>query len=88
MSGHLDKQDIQLVLDAWQKEMQAVSEQIEKLFRLFNYHGGALPDSIDYLQEGYTRLLADHIGFDFENNSARIYEKSAKICFILYFKVL
>lgn len=66
MSRQLNKQDIQLVLDAWQKEMQAVSEQIDKLFRLFNYHGGALPDSIDYLQEGYTRLLADHIGFDFE----------------------
>ena len=66
MSGHLNKQDIQLVLDAWQKEMQAVSLQIDKLFRLFNYHGGALPDSIDFLQEGYTRLLSNHIGFDFE----------------------
>lgn len=66
MSGQLNKQDIQLVLDDWQKYMQAVSEQIEKLFRLFNYHGGALPDSVDYLQEGYTRLLAVHIGFDFD----------------------
>lgn len=66
MSGHLDKQDIQLLLDAWQKEMQDVSEQIEKLFRIFNYCGGPLPDSIDSLQEGYTRLLADHIGFDFD----------------------
>lgn len=66
MSGHLDKQDIQLVLDTWQRQMQAVSVQIEKLFRLFNYNGGALPDSIDFLQEGYTRLLANHIGFDFD----------------------
>lgn len=66
MSGYLDKQDIQTVLDTWQKEIQAVSEQIEKLFRLFNYNGGALPDSIDFLQEGYTRLLANHIDFDFE----------------------
>lgn len=66
MSGHLNKQDIQLELDTWQRQMQAVSVQIEKLFRLFNYNGGALPDSIDYLQEGYTRLLSKHIGFDFE----------------------
>ena len=62
----MNKQDIQLVLDTWQKEMQAVSEQIDKLFRIFNYCGGPLPDAIDYLQEGYTRLLADHIGFDFQ----------------------
>ena len=64
--SNLNKQDVQLVLDAWQKEMQAVSEQIEKLFRIFNYCGGPLPDSIDSLQEGYTRLLAEHIGFDFQ----------------------
>lgn len=66
MSGQLNKQDIQSVLDTWQKEMQAVGEQMEKLSRLFNYSDGALPDSVDYLKEGYTRLLADHIGFDFE----------------------
>lgn len=66
MSGHLTKQDIQLELDTWQRQMQAVSVQIEKLFRLFHYNGGALPDSIDFLQEGYTRLLSNHIGFDFE----------------------
>ena len=42
MSGHLDKQDIQLVLDTWQRQMQAVSVQTEKLFRLFNYSGGAV----------------------------------------------
>lgn len=42
MSGHLSKQDIQLVLDAWHKEMQAVSKQIEKLFRLFDCSGGAV----------------------------------------------
>lgn len=66
MSRQLDKQDIQLLLDTWQKEMQAVNEQIEELFRIFNYCGGPLPDSVDSLQEGYTRLLADHIGFDFQ----------------------
>ena len=66
MSGQLNKQDIQLLLDAWQKEMQAVSEQMEKLSRLFNYSEGELPVSIDILQEGYTRLLADYIGFDFQ----------------------
>src|SRR5690554_4276241 len=66
MNGQLNKQDIQLLLDAWQKEMQAVSEQIDELFRIFNYCGGPLPDSIVSLQEGYTRLLANHIGFDFD----------------------
>lgn len=62
----LNKQDIQLLLDTWQKEMQAVSEQMGKLFRIFNYSEGPLPDSIDFLQDGYTRLLANHIGFDFD----------------------
>ena len=66
MGGHLNKKDIQLLLDVWQKEMQAVSEQTGKLFRVFNYAGGPLPDSIDSLQEWCTRLLANHIGFDFD----------------------
>lgn len=62
----MNKQDIQLVLDAWQKEMQAVGEQMEKLYRLFGYNEGGFSGSIGFLQEGYTRLLADHIDFDFD----------------------
>lgn len=62
----MNGQDIQLVLDTWQRHIKDVSVQTEQLYRLFNYSGGALPESIDFLQEGYTQLLSNHIGFDFE----------------------
>ena len=51
-------------LNRWQKVMQAMDARMSALFALTGDTDGPLPRAIGELQENYTRLLTEHLGWD------------------------
>lgn len=51
-------------LNRWQKVMQVMDEKMSALCALTGGTDGPLPRAIGELQEKYTRLLTEHLGWD------------------------
>lgn len=52
-------------LNRWQKVMQAMDERMVALYALTGYTDGPLSHAIGEIQEEYTRLLSEHLEWDY-----------------------